>query len=83
MVKPLGNSSTKNNQNLVDIILHYSQMQQPITPKAGLALTNPMIKGTELECEMIEWQKKEAKKSIPNSVVDKYNPNYEVAADGC
>jgi hypothetical protein len=64
--------------HLVDIILNYSRMRQPITPKVGLALANSMIKGTEIECEMIEWRKK----SLPNSVVGKYDPDFEVAVDG-
>ncbi len=64
--------------HLVDIILHYSRMRQPITPKVGLALANSMIKGTEIEQEMIEWRKK----SLPNSIVGKQDPNFQVAVHG-
>jgi hypothetical protein len=64
--------------HLVDIILHYSRMQQPITPKVGLALVNSMIKGAEIEQEMIMAKKK----NLPNSMVGKQDPNFQVAVHG-
>jgi hypothetical protein len=44
--------------HLVDIILQYAWMRQPITPKVGIALANSLIKGTSIEGEMLEWRKK-------------------------
>jgi hypothetical protein len=64
--------------HLVDIILHYSMMRQPITPTVGIALANSMIKGTEIESEMKQWWKM----SSPNSVAAKHDPDYEVVMNG-
>ena len=64
--------------HLVDIILQYARMRQPITPKVGIALANSMIKGTNIESEMLEWRKK----SLPKHAVGKNDPNYEVPVEG-
>ena len=44
--------------HLVDVIMTMASMQQPIMPKLGITLANSMVKGTDAEHEINEWQKK-------------------------
>jgi hypothetical protein len=63
--------------HLVDIILHYSRMRQPITPKVGIALANSLVIGTEIEHEVRDWRKK----SLPTGAAVKYDPDKAVNSD--
>ena len=51
---------------VISIIIHMGRIRQSLSPSQGLRLVNSLIKGTEIEKELVQWKQKFSNNNSPS-----------------